>query len=52
MTAASAIIDHVVHEEPVGLVVQDGGENHRPPRIRMYFWANQEETDEVERSVR
>jgi hypothetical protein len=35
--------------EPMGLVVQDGGEEHRHPRIIAYFWAAEEETDEEER---
>jgi len=35
--------------EPLGLVVQDGGDEHRHPRIIAYFWAVEEETDEEER---
>lgn len=35
--------------EPMGLVVQDGGDEHRYPRIIAYFWAVEEETDEEER---
>ena len=35
--------------EPMGLVVQDGGDEHRHPRIIAYFWAVEEETDEEER---
>jgi len=35
--------------EPMGLVVQDGGEEHRHPRISLFLWAVEEETDEDER---
>jgi hypothetical protein len=35
--------------EPMGLVVQDGGEEHQRPRISLFFWAVEEETDEDER---
>ncbi len=35
--------------EPMGLVVQDGADEHRHPRIIAYFWALEEETDEEER---
>ena len=31
------------------LVVQDGADEHRHPRIIAYFWALEEETDEEER---
>ncbi len=36
--------------EPFGLVIRGGAEEQeRPPRIWMYFWANEEEaTDEEE----
>lgn len=43
--AASALVP----QEPLGIVIRDGGEAHRPPRIWMYFWASEEGTDEVER---
>jgi hypothetical protein len=36
-------------QEPLGIVVQDGGEAHAPPRILMWFWANEEEVPERER---
>jgi hypothetical protein len=35
--------------EPMGLVVQDGADEHQRPRIIAYFWALEEETDEEER---
>jgi hypothetical protein len=35
--------------EPVGIVIRDGGEVRRAPRILMWFWANEEEAnDEAE----
>ncbi len=35
--------------EPLGIVIRDGGETLRPPRILMWLWANEEEaTDEEE----
>jgi len=35
--------------EPMGIVVRDGSEAQRAPRILMWFWANEEEaTDEAE----
>jgi hypothetical protein len=42
---ATAIMQH----EPLGLVVHDGGESHPAPRIRMWFWASEEETPASER---
>jgi hypothetical protein len=29
--------------EPLGIVIRDGGATPRPPRILMWFWANEEE---------
>lgn len=45
---ATAILPESVME-PMGLVVQDGADEHRHPRIIAYFWAVEEETDEEER---
>lgn len=38
----------LTHQEPMGLVVQDGGENHSHPRIMMWYWADEKGADEVE----
>jgi hypothetical protein len=35
-------------QEPLGLVVRDGGQPTHTPRIWMWYWANEEETEEVE----
>ena len=35
--------------QPRGRVGHDGDEEHLHPRIRLYFWAREEETDEEER---
>jgi hypothetical protein len=35
--------------EPVGIIVQDGGEAHAAPRILLWHWAVEEETPERER---
>jgi hypothetical protein len=35
-------------QEPVGLVIQDGGEPHSHPKIAMYYWANESEMDPSE----
>jgi hypothetical protein len=29
--------------EPLGIVIRDGAEAHRAPRIMMWFWADEEE---------
>ena len=34
--------------EPLGIVINDGGEASRPPRILMWFWANEEEATNEE----
>jgi hypothetical protein len=39
----------VVREEPLGIVVQDGGQTHTGPRILLWHWASEEETPERER---
>jgi len=31
--------------EPVGIVIRDGGDVHRTPRILMWFWASEEEAN-------
>ncbi len=35
-------------QEPLGLVVQDGGEPHSHPKICMFFWADENEIDPAE----
>ena len=35
-------------QEPLGIVIQDGGEPHSRPKICMYFWANEDEMDPAE----
>ena len=39
----------VVRQEPLGIVVQDGGEAHTAPRIMMWYWASEDEIQEWER---
>jgi hypothetical protein len=39
----------LVENEPVGIVVRDGGDSPAVPRIMMWYWANEEETPERER---
>lgn len=34
--------------EPVGIVIQDGGEAHAAPKI-MWFWASEDDVPERER---
>ena len=34
--------------EPLGIVINDGGEASRPPRILMWFWASEEEAQDEE----
>jgi hypothetical protein len=31
-------------DEPMGIVIQNGAELRRAPRILMWFWASEEET--------
>jgi len=38
----------VVRHEPLGIVVQDGGEAHGAPRIMMWYWADENEVPERE----
>jgi len=35
-------------DEPMGIVIRDGGEPRRAPRILMWFWANEEEANDDE----
>ena len=39
----------IVGQEPLGIVVRDGGEAHTAPRIMMWYWAVEEEIPEWER---
>jgi len=34
--------------EPVGIVIRNGDEARRAPRILMWFWANEEEANDEE----
>lgn len=47
--AVATIPEPMTMREPFGLVVRDADEEHRHPRISLYFWAREEETDEEER---
>ncbi|HWO89887.1 MAG TPA: hypothetical protein VNL98_12150 [Gemmatimonadales bacterium] len=38
-----------LQQEPIGLVIQDGGEAHDRPRILMWYWASEDETPARER---
>lgn len=38
----------VVRQEPLGIVVQDGGEAHASPRITMWFYGLEDEIPERE----
>jgi len=38
----------IVRHEPLGIVVQDGGEAHAAPRIMMWYWADENEVPERE----
>jgi len=35
-------------DEPMGIVIRDGSEQRRAPRILMWFWANEEEANDDE----
>lgn len=39
----------IVRQEPLGIVVQDGGDTHAAPRIMMFHWANEADTPDWER---
>jgi hypothetical protein len=47
--ASATLPEPTMMQEPMGLVVQDGGDEHRHPRISLFLWAVEEETDEDER---
>mgnify|MGYP001576662188 FL=1 len=47
--AVATIPEPTMLTQPMGLVVHDVDEEHLHPRIRLYFWAREEETDEEER---
>jgi len=47
--AAATIPEPTTLREPFGLVVRDLDNEHRCPRISLYLWAREEETDEEER---
>ncbi|HXY19757.1 MAG TPA: hypothetical protein VEH83_07135 [Gemmatimonadales bacterium] len=34
--------------EPVGIVIRDGADSRRAPRILMWFWADEEEANDEE----
>jgi len=38
----------IAANEPVGIVIRDGGDVHRTPRILMWFWASEEEANNEE----
>jgi len=40
----------IMVQEPLGIVVRDGGEAHAAPRIMMWFWATEDEIPEWERA--
>lgn len=37
-----------ITQEPLGIVIQDGGEPHSHPKIAMWFWANEKEIPPAE----
>ena len=37
-----------MRHEPLGIVIQDGGEPHSRPKIAMWFWADEKEIDPAE----
>ena len=42
------MVTAMVRQEPLGIVVQDGGEAHASPRIMMWYWADESEIPERE----
>jgi hypothetical protein len=47
--AAATIPEPTTLRDSFGPVVRDLDDEHRYPRIGLYFWAREEETDEEER---
>jgi hypothetical protein len=47
--AVATIPELTMMREPFVPVVRDLDDEHRHPRISLYFWAREEETDEEER---
>jgi hypothetical protein len=39
----------LVRQEPLGIVVQDGGEAQTTPRIMMWYWASENDIPEWEK---
>ena len=39
----------IVRQEPLGIVVRDGGDASVSPRIMMWFWASEDDVPERER---
>lgn len=39
----------IIRQEPLGIVIQDGGTVHAAPRIMMWYWANEADVPEWER---
>jgi len=46
---AAATIPESMMMEPMALTLTDADDEHRHPRIHLFFWAAEEETDEEER---
>ena len=40
----------IVRQEPLGIVIQDGGATAVAPRIMMWFWASENDVPEWERA--
>ncbi len=40
----------ILQNEPIGIVVNDGGAAHAAPRIMLWHWASEDETPETEKS--
>jgi hypothetical protein len=46
----AVMVKPVVREEPLGIVVQDGGDSHAAPQIMMWYWADENEIPEWEKA--
>ena len=44
------MVTAIVQQEPIGIVVSDGGSANQAPRIFLWHWATEEETPEIEKS--